>query len=586
MRQTPPATEQPAAPVDAGRGQTATPASELAHPVPPLSERARCEEVRRAFEVNPALFALPVVDRDGRPVGLVNRFKFLEHFSTPSGQELGAKPVTEVMDADPLILDGDTNIDELGSRLLAHQDRYVLDGFIVVDDGLYAGVGTGLDLIRALTDRRHAELQRAAHHDVLTGLPNRALFDRHLAETFANRTRNRRGAVLFVDLDRFKQVNDTYGHRVGDLVLCAVAERLRATVRASDHVARLSSDEFALVLSEIGAAEDAENIAKVLLATCGAPLTINGQQIVISCSIGVAIYPEDAAGPEELLRTADTAHHYAKDARNNWQRYASDMEEGRSALPAVNALRQAIESGAIGLDYQPIIALDSGSVTGVEALVRWNDSGGAIPAEVIVRLAEDSGLIVSLGEYVMRAAIAQMQEWDRTIGRTDLRLAVNVSPVQIHEGGLVAMLERALADSGFDSRRIDLELTERAAVRSVAALPTLHALRNRGLTLTLDDFGSGYSSLSRLAHLPIDVIKIDRSFVERLGEPHGEAITRAIIAMARTLGLRIIAEGVETIAQLDFLTRERCYNVQGFLLARPMPADQIAPLLTKVFSTS
>jgi CBS domain-containing protein len=216
----------------ARRRQTAVSASELAHPVPSLSESAPCEDARQAFELNPALFALPVVDREGRPVGLVNRFKFLEHFSTPFGRELTAKkPVRAVMDTDPLILDAGTNIDDLGSRLLAQENRYVLDGFIVAVDGLYTGVGTGLDLIRALTDSRHAELQRIAHHDVLTGLPNRALFDQHLEETFSNRTGIQRGAVLFVDIDRFKQVNDTYGHRVGDLVLCSVAERLRATVR-------------------------------------------------------------------------------------------------------------------------------------------------------------------------------------------------------------------------------------------------------------------------------------------------------------------------------------------------------------------
>jgi diguanylate cyclase (GGDEF)-like protein len=563
-------------------------AGELAHPVPALTESALCEEAREAFELNPGLFALPVVDRAGRPVGLVNRFTFLERFAARFGRELTAKkPVSALMETDPLILDADTNIDELGSRLLAQQHRYVLDGFIVVIDGRYVGAGTGLDLIRALTDRRHAELQRLADHDVLTGLPNRAVFDRHLAATFSSRGDHQRWAVLFMDLDRFKQVNDTYGHRVGDLVLCAVAERLRATVRGSDMVARLSGDEFGFVLSEIGTAGDAENIARVLLATCAAPLSIDAHQIVISCSIGLAIYPEDAATPEELLRAADMAHYYAKDARNSWQRYATEMVEWHGPMPAVGSLRQAIETGRIHLHYQPIIALETGRVTGVEALVRWNDSEiGAVPADAIVRLAEDSGLIVTLGEYVVRAAIAQMHAWDRATGRTDLRLAVNVSPVQIHQGGLIPMLDRALAESGFDPRRIDLELTERAAMRGVSALPTLHAIKARGLALTLDDFGSGYSSLSRLAHLPIDAIKIDKSFLERIGEPHGEVITRAIIAMARTLGLRIVAEGVETREQLAFLKSERCSSVQGFLLSRPVSAETLAPLLTCAFSTA
>ena len=562
-------------------------AGDLAHAIPPLSEDALCEQARDAFEHNPGLFALPVVDQAARPVGLVNRFTFLERFATRFGRELTAKkPVSALMDTDPLILDASTNIDELGSRLLAQQYRYVLDGFIVAVDGRYTGVGTGLDLIRALTDRRHAELQRMAHHDVLTGLPNRARFDRHLAETFSNRATSQRLAVLFMDLDRFKQVNDTYGHRVGDVVLCAVAERLRASVRASDFVARLSGDEFGLVLSEIGTPDDAENVAKVLLATCAAPIPVNGHQIVVSCSIGVAMCPEDARTPEELLHAADTAHYYAKDARNSWQRYATEMKEWRSPMPAVAALRQAIEDGTIHVHYQPIIDLDTRRVTGVEALVRWNDNAiGPVSADVIVRIAEDSGLIVRLGEYVLRAAIAQMREWDRLTGRTDLRLSVNVSPVQIHQGGLVPMLDRALEESGFDPHRLDLELTERAAMRGVSALPTLHAIKSRGLTLTLDDFGSGYSSLSRLAHLPIDAMKIDRGLLEHLGEPHGDVIVRAIIAMARTLGLRIVAEGVETAEQLDFLTSERCGSAQGFLLARPVPGDEMVPLLTREFTT-
>ncbi len=416
-----------------------------------MLEDALCEDARDAFEHNLGLFALPVVDKAAQPVGLVNRFTFLDRFATRFGRELTAKKcVSDLMDTDPLILDADTNIDELGTRLLAQQHRYVLDGFIVVVDGRYTGVGTGLDLIRALTDRRHAELQRMAHHDVLTGLPNRARFERHLTEAFSNRAASQRLAVLFMDLDRFKQVNDTYGHRVGDVVLCTVAERLRASVRASDLVARLSGDEFGLVLSEVGTPDDAENVAKVLLATCA-------------------------------------------------------------------ALRQAIEQGTIQVHYQPIVEIETRRVTGVEALVRWNDSGfGPVSADVIVRIAEDSGLIVRLGEYVLRAAIAQMKDWDRVTGRTDLRLSVNVSPVQIHQGGLVQMIDRALGESGFDPLRLDLELTERAAMRGVSVLPTLHAIKSRGLTLTLDDFGSA----------------------------------------------------------------------QGFLLARPMPGEEMVPLLTRTFETS
>jgi EAL domain-containing protein (putative c-di-GMP-specific phosphodiesterase class I) len=229
---------------------------------------------------------------------------------------------------------------------------------------------------------------------------------------------------------------------------------------------------------------------------------------------------------------------------SRWERYATEMDEARGPTPAVSDLHRAIEAGAIDLHYQPILTLDHGRVASVEALVRWSDAAvGAVPAESIIRLAEDSGLIVKLGEYVLRGAIRQMQALDRTTGRDDLHVAVNVSPVQVHEGGLVEMVDRTLHESGFDPRRVDLELTERAAMRGVSALPTLLALKHRGVTLTLDDFGSGYSSLSRLTNLPIDAMKIDRSLLERVGEPRGEAIVRAIVAMARTLG-RVFQRGV------------------------------------------
>ncbi|HXG90361.1 MAG TPA: EAL domain-containing protein [Vicinamibacterales bacterium] len=560
-------------------------AGALAHDVEPLTSDAPCERAREAFSRDAGLFAVPVVDAAMRPIGLVNRFKFLERLASRFGRELTVKkPVSLLMETDPLILDYSTNIDELGSRLLAQQHQHVFDGFIVTRDGVYAGVGTGLDLIRALTERRHAELHRMAHHDMLTGLPNRALFEQALAYALSQATATDGLAVLFVDLDRFKEVNDTYGHRFGDLVLCAISQRMQAALRKSDTVARLSGDEFALVLPGIRAADDAEAIAKVLLSSCRAPITIDGREVIVSCSIGLSIYPEDGVTQEGLVRHADAAQYHAKEVRNSWQRYSAEMEKWRPLAPGLSALRQAIEAGVLEVHYQPIASLATGQVTGVEALVRWTHADfGAVAASDIVRLAEDSGLIVPLTEYVLRSALAQMQRWDAATGRTDLRLSINISAVQIHEGGLVAMVDRLLAEGQFDPRRLEVELTERAAMRaSVSALSTLHGLKQRGIALTLDDFGTGYSALSRLERLPIDALKIDKSFLESIGQPDDGVIARAIIAMGRALGVRIVGEGVETPEQLAFLRQEGCDCVQGYLIARPMPGDQLQPLLTSV----
>jgi diguanylate cyclase (GGDEF)-like protein len=550
--------------------QTPAHARDLAAAVPPLPAEATCELARDAFDHDGGLFAVAIVDAHRHPIGLINRFKFLERLASRFGRELVLKkPVTELMETNPLILDEATHIDELGTRLMSQQHRYVFDGFIVTRNGEYAGLGTGLDLIRALTERRHAELRQMALHDMLTGLPNRTLFERHLTEAVAGSASDVGVAVMFLDLDRFKEINDTFGHRFGDLVLCGVSQRLRAAVRKSDLVARLSGDEFAIVLPDIHQAEDAAAIAGVLLSSCGSPLLIEGREVVVSCSIGVAIHPQHGATMEDLIRAADTAQYHAKESRNSWQAYHTDMGEWRPATPGLSALRQALEQGQLTVHYQPIVSLASGEVHSVEALVRWPHSGGWVPAADIVTLAETSGLIVGLTEFVMKTALRQMNEWDRQRGRRDLHLAVNISAMQV-SGSLVEMIDRLLEEAGFDPRRLDLELTERAAMRAgPGAVSALELLRDRGITLTLDDFGTGYSALSRLERLPIDAMKIDKAFLEHVDVEGNGVIARAIIAMAHALGLIVVGEGVESAAQLEFLRREGCEFAQGYLLGRP-----------------
>lgn len=571
----------PSDPMDATAIVPVIVAGDLAPLTPPLHSKATCEEACGIFDQSPGLLAIAVVDAENRPAGLINRFRFLERLASRFGRELTLKkPVSQFMDDEPLILDAGTPLDELGTRLIEQQDRYVFDGFIVTREGAYAGLGTGLDLVRALTERRHAELRRMALHDLLTGLPNRALFEQQLAGVLGAATPGREAAVLFVDLDRFKEINDTYGHRFGDLLLCGISERLRGAVRRTDLVARLSGDEFAVVLSELTDPGDVEAVARVLLESCRAPLTVDETEVVVSCSIGAAIYPHHGRTQEALLRAADAAQYHAKEIRNSWHCFSPEMHDGRAPTPGLGALRRAIATASLDVHYQPVVDLLTGRVTGVEALVRWTHDGNVVPPGSVVHLAEESGLIVPLTELVMRQAFRQMRRWDATTARTDLRLSVNISAVQINEGGLLAMADRAASDHGFDLGRLDFELTERAAMRaSASARSSLHAMRERGITLTIDDFGTGYSALSRLARLPIDALKIDRSFLEQVAEQRHGVIAKAIIAMGHALGLSIVGEGVETAQQLAFLAREGCDYGQGFFICRPVRGELLHGVL-------
>jgi diguanylate cyclase (GGDEF)-like protein len=555
---------------------------ELAAPVHPLPFGASCAQARATFHANQNLSAVAVIDEGGHPVGLINRFKFLERLASPFGRDvLLNRAVGTIADANVLVVDESTHIDELGPLLLSQPSRDVLDGFIVTSVGRYVGIGTGLDVIRALTERRHAELRQMAFHDMQTGLANRALFEERLTQALAVAPGSSM-AVLFVDLDRFKEINDSYGHRIGDHVISAIAERLRSSVRRGSVVARLSGDEFAILVPDARGAEDADAMARLLLSTCSAPVVVDGRDIVVSCSIGVALYPEHGTTRDALLRAADTAQYHAKEVRNSWQRYTTEMTEWRPATPGLSALRHAMDSRQLVVHYQPVVELESGRIVSIEALVRWTHDGVAIPPGSIVNLAEQSGLIVPLADYVMRTAVADLTRLDAEVGGTGLRLSVNISPVQIGEGSLVTATDRVLSESGFDATRLDFELTERAAMRGSAAdRSTLAALRERGITLTIDDFGTGYSALSRLEGLPIHGLKIDKSFLERIHSGRSNVVARAIIAMGRALGLRVIAEGVETAEQLAFVRREGCDCAQGYLLGRPCDVSMLRDQLNR-----
>jgi diguanylate cyclase (GGDEF)-like protein len=553
----------------------------LARAVDPVTPDTRCEEARAAFASDPSLYAIPVVDASRNPVGLLNRFKFIERMSSRFGRALtDMKSVGMVMERSPLILDESAPIDRVGDLFIAEDNPYVFDGFIVTREGRYVAVGTGFDLMRALTERRHAELFHLAEHDSLTRLPNRYQFDRRLKQALdAARETRTRVALLFVDLDRFKGVNDTFGHHVGDLVLSATAQRLRANLRRSDIIARLSGDEFAIVLTDIGSEDAADVVATSVVTTCSTPLHIENQEIVISCSVGVAMFPDDAQSGVTLAQAADAAVYHAKHVRNTYQRYTPEMTRTPDwHFLTFSALRQAIDLTQLTLHYQPKFELATGRVCGVEALVRWeHPQHGMVEPGDLVRLAEDSGLIVAVSEYVLRTAMRDVLEWTPKIDAAGFRVAVNISSVHLRQGGLVSLLDQLTSETGCAASRIELELTESAAMgtgRSTEA--TLRALKQRGFVLAIDDFGTGYSSLSRLERLPVDVLKIDQSFVAGIGQPgRNGAIVKAIAALGHSLGLQVVGEGVETDAQLAFLRDQACDVAQGFLLARPAPAANI-----------
>ncbi|WP_051181734.1 EAL domain-containing protein [Thermithiobacillus tepidarius DSM 3134] len=437
-----------------------------------------------------------------------------------------------------------------------------------------------------ISARKQAEahIRHLAHHDGLTGLPNRLLFQDRLQQGIARAKRSEQMlALLFLDLDHFKLINDTLGHHVGDLLLQAVAERLRSCVREGDTVARLGGDEFTVILPDMSQVRDAALVARKILEALSRPFQLGERKVFVTSSVGITFYPEDGQSTDDLLKHADTAMYRAKErGRNNYQFYTPDMNaQTLQRLSLENGLRHALERREFLLFYQPQVELESGRITGVEALLRWQhpEFGLLAPAQFMA-VAEESGLIVPIGEWVLHNACAQMQDW-RAVGLPALRMAVNLSAHQFKRGNLVALVEETLKATGADPEWLELELTEDLlACSGDEILAALRALRQRGVRISLDDFGSGQASLSCLKHFPVDVLKIDPAFVRNLGTDASDAgIVRAIIDLGHSLGRKILAEGVETEAQLHWLQEYGCDAYQGFFFSQPLPAADFAALM-------
>jgi diguanylate cyclase (GGDEF)-like protein len=427
-------------------------------------------------------------------------------------------------------------------------------------------------------------IEYLASHDSLTRLPNRETFNELLRHAIEAADRHQRQfAVLFIDLDRFKVINDSLGHDAGDMLLVKIAERLLDRLRASDVVARLGGDEFVVILEETAERDDVERIAGELLSALSEPMQLRGHECHTTASIGIAMYPADGSDVQALTKNADMAMYLAKEDGKNGFRFFSKEVKAQSIerLTLESALRRALERDQFALHYQPKVDMTSGQITGVEALLRWShpDLGLVSPGQFIP-LAEETGLIVPIGRWVLNEACAQNMAWQRR-GLRPVTMAVNLSPRQFTDAHLLQDVDEALLASGMSPVLLQLEVTESMVMRNVArAVRVLDALQDRGIRLAIDDFGTGYSSMSLMKQFPIDTIKVDRSFVRDLAhDAEDQAIAQAIISMGKALGMTVIAEGVETVEQQEFLRRHACDEMQGFLFSRPLPARDLAELL-------
>ena len=551
-------------------------------------------------EIRGLVQALPdivfILDEQGNTLDLATDFELRVPTNIGAMNGMSFEEITAQNDMRPIqkcirlaLLGGKPQIHEL---LLARTNVHLEIRFVARDKH------SVLAILRDITDRKKAEFEihSLAFYDRLTGLPNRQLFSQEL-DTIIESTRGeqKQFAILFLDLDRFKRINDTLGHSTGDELLKAVATRLQGCLRAADRVvhanqdcwdnvrlARLGGDEFVIVLRDVGSEDAAASAASRVIDSFAQPFHCEGHQFVITPSIGIAIYPQDGNTNDELLMNADAAMYTAKAAGRNTYRSFSGTMKVRSLhrLAMENELRKAIDDEHFQLYYQPKVDLSSWTIVGAEALLRWNhaERGWISPADFIP-IAEETGLILPLGRWVLQTACRQLGEWQHS-PLNHLNVSVNVSSQQMYSDDLVALVKSAVADAGIRPNLLDLEITESLLMRDIeATIEALNTLKDLGVTLSVDDFGTGYSSLSYLKRFPIDTLKIDRSFVRDLHRDADDAaICAAILAMARQLDLKVVAEGVELDEQLDFLRLHNCRQIQGYLFSKPIPAEEFEAL--------
>ncbi len=530
-------------------------------------------EARQVLDANPAFLDLLGYTREDLGKGAISMYDFILHPRNTVGSFTQHFPP------------GKSGAISIGERIWVGKNgvRRYMD--VTAGRMHQGGRSIGFTVARDITEQKHTQerLTYLAHYDELTGLPNRTLFNENLEQILLeSKRRQRLAAAMFLDLDRFKTINDTLGHEMGDTLLKAVAERLRQCVRRGDVIARLGGDEFTIALADVAQYEDVARVAQKMLDNFAYPFHIGGRDLFVTASIGIALYPQDHRGVDGLLKNADAAMYRAKElGRNNYQFFTQEMNvEASKRLTLETHLRRALERDEFLLHYQPQVDLESGAVVGVEALIRWqNRELGMVSPADFVPLAEETGLIVPIGEWVLRSACRQNKAW-QDAGLPKLRISVNLSARQFRERNLIETVRRVLRETGLAPEFLELELTESLLQHVDTAEVVLKELHALGVHISVDDFGTGYSSLNYLKRFPIDNLKIDRSFVrDVINDPDDAAITDAIITMAHTLGIHVVAEGVETREQLAFLHQHRCDLMQGYYFSKPLAADALVELL-------
>lgn len=505
----------------------------------------------------------------------------LAQFQPPVGQHQAEAGLFDVIRASK-----EGNGSHTAEALALRRDGASVPTEVTYNEVVFEGRRMMVAFVRDVSERKRTEnrVRFMAHHDTLTGLPNRALLEDRIAQAIHYGARCRSGLwIVFIDLDRFKYINDSLGHRAGDALLNIVSQRLQAAVRDIDTVGRLGGDEFIVLLPERGGQTLTLDAVQRIMNAVAQPLVVEGHELFVSCSIGISTFPADGTDSETLVAHADMAMYRAKEnGRNNFQFFTAEMNDGfMDRLDMEGDLRNAIDQNELLLHYQPQVDLRTGRIVGMEALLRWNHPvRGMVPPARFIRLAEETGLIMSIGHWVLRTACAQNKAWQMA-GLGNLRVAVNLSARQFTHAGLVASITGILDEAGLDAKYLDIELTESLVMTDVENVTsTLRELKEVGVQISIDDFGTGYSSLAYLSRFPIDVLKIDQSFVLNVASsPDDAAIVASIISLAHNLRLHVIAEGVETEAQLDYLRRHGCEEMQGYLFSKAVPAKNFETLL-------
>jgi len=553
----------------------------LLNNTPAVAESTLCLLVLELFQKQSSLYAIPVVNQHNYPVGIVERNSFVEIFIKPYAKELNAKKsIADFMNKAPVMVDKETSIDDISRIIVDAGMQHMVSGFIATDEGKYLGIANGHNLLTEITHRKQANLFKLAHYDQLTKLPNRVLFlDRLNMAIIQSERQQTQVGLLFIDLDKFKHFNDSMGHSFGDELLIAVAERFVRCAREGETVARLSGDEFTILLDNVKSKVELDVLCTRILESMKQPLQIMGREVFITVSIGAAMCPNDYDQLAGLLVKADAAMYEAKrSGRNAYRHYVSGMNlYSFERMTLETDLRMALKRNEFELFYQPQVSLSTGKVVGNEALIRWRHPlRGLLSPIHFIEIIEETGLIVPIGKWVIEEACRQQKIWMKS-GLDSMCMSVNISAMQFYQSDFCEMVKSIVIESGIQPEHLELELTESVCMHDVASvLNPLQELHEFGIKLAIDDFGTGFSNLSYLNKFPIDRLKIDQSFIRNIeSEPVNIEIVRAIVALGRSMSLELVAEGVETDSEMNLAESCGCEFVQGYRFSKPLPADQL-----------